>query len=430
MRKNFLLLIGILCTVASLHAQSSQEIKPLTIGDTVPDIVFRHMLNYRNSTAKLSEFRGKLVILDFWATWCTDCVNNMPHLDSIQRQFAHQVQIILINSMQSGDTKNKITTLFDKLHKNINFDCHLSDAIGDSIANSLFPHIGIPYYAWIDSSGKLIATTFGSDVTVQNIKSVINGNQPGLHERRDIMNLDYSKPLFVDGNGGSGSNILYRSILTGYSEGLLSSNGVYNINGSPISLMYSFNMPILKLYEQAYPEISSYPKNRIILNVKDSSRYIPPKNATSWKSDQLYTYQLVLPKSSLQKMQRYMRDDLEKYFALRVNIKEKKTQCLILISHPGPKELVKADSSETNIYDQTNLPKFIHNKPISILVNYLNSKINTPIINQTHVYKNVSLNLPNDLTNIKLLRDSLKLYGFDLKRQQRVLPFIVISESR
>lgn len=125
-----------------------------------------------------------------------------------------------------------------------------------------------------------------------------------------------------------------------------------------------------------------------------------------------------------------MRDDLEKYFALRVNIKEKKTQCLILISHPGPKELVKADSSETNIYDQTNLPKFIHNKPISILVNYLNSKINTPIINQTHVYKNVSLNLPNDLTNIKLLRDSLKLYGFDLKRQQRVLPFIVISESR
>jgi thiol-disulfide isomerase/thioredoxin len=51
-----------------------------------------------NRRAKLSDYRGQVVVLDFWATNCPPCLEEAPHLDALQRRFGAQgLQVIGLN---------------------------------------------------------------------------------------------------------------------------------------------------------------------------------------------------------------------------------------------------------------------------------------------------------------------------------------------
>src|SRR5688572_26528195 len=91
--------------VSSILQQPSSVIKELKIGDIVPDIEFL-MVNYSKPTARLSDFKGKVVILDFWATWCGSCIEAFPKIDLAQKEFGDRLQVILVNSRATKDTKD------------------------------------------------------------------------------------------------------------------------------------------------------------------------------------------------------------------------------------------------------------------------------------------------------------------------------------
>ena len=108
--------------LSPLQAQQP-ALKSITIGDTVPDITITHVYNYHDSTIKLSGLKGKLVILDFWATWCSGCVQELPKLDSLQKEFANKMQILLINqegSKTKADDETRIKAFFSKWKEKYN----------------------------------------------------------------------------------------------------------------------------------------------------------------------------------------------------------------------------------------------------------------------------------------------------------------------
>lgn len=51
-----------------------------------------------NQTFHLSDYRGKTVILNFWATWCSPCVKELPYFDEIKRKYGDAVEIVAIHS--------------------------------------------------------------------------------------------------------------------------------------------------------------------------------------------------------------------------------------------------------------------------------------------------------------------------------------------
>src|SRR5690606_24297636 len=89
------LLLTIFCFVlfSVAQAQSAQErtdagllnVKPLQIGDTIPEELWHLPLQVVNhpdgkDTITQNDYRDKLIILDFWATWCAPCVKELPDL--------------------------------------------------------------------------------------------------------------------------------------------------------------------------------------------------------------------------------------------------------------------------------------------------------------------------------------------------------------
>lgn len=55
------------------------------VGGNAPEII---LPSYTNDVKKLSDFKGKYVLLDFWATWCRPCITEIPNLKNVHRQFA------------------------------------------------------------------------------------------------------------------------------------------------------------------------------------------------------------------------------------------------------------------------------------------------------------------------------------------------------
>lgn len=172
-----------LCLFFKAEAQTvntlKDSIKPLKIGDQIPEALWNMPLKVVNhpegkETVRLSDYRGKLIILDFWATWCGSCINEFPKIDLLQKRNKN-LQIILVNSIKgTGDDETKIKAFFTKWSLNHQKSLVVPSVITDIILKSVFPHSLIPHYVWISADGEVKAITSSAYLTNKNIKQFIN----------------------------------------------------------------------------------------------------------------------------------------------------------------------------------------------------------------------------------------------------------------
>ncbi|ASU36637.1 TIGR03435 family protein [Mucilaginibacter xinganensis] len=152
-------------------------------GEPVPDINFQTILNAPVKNTMLHNLKGKVVLLDFWATWCGSCIEAMPHLKQLQQKFPGKLQIITI----TDETPKRTAQFLAVKPSNLWFAIDT----GRDIA-SLFPHQLIPHSVLIGADGKLIANTSPELVTEKVIDSVLNNKEIHLAEKKDVV-MDYQE---------------------------------------------------------------------------------------------------------------------------------------------------------------------------------------------------------------------------------------------
>jgi thiol-disulfide isomerase/thioredoxin len=211
------IIIGLLAMLLPiLSAAQSPPVKALSIGDTVPDVVLNEMTNYKTNSAKLSDFKANLLLLDFWGTWCSSCLQSFPKMDSLKTVFK-SVQVLLVNTKSkiSKDNEKKIQNTLKRLTERTGNNIRLPVVYNNDMLDALFPLKYIPQVIWI-SKNRVIAITGSEEVTGENISTVLNGGIINVHTKKDLLSYDENIPLFENGNGGKPRQKLFRSMITGY----------------------------------------------------------------------------------------------------------------------------------------------------------------------------------------------------------------------
>ena len=122
------------------------------------------MEDFDGKEQKLKDLQGKVVVLDFWATFCPPCLEEIPHLNELQTKYgAENLQII---GLHAGDDEDlaKVPEFVKKL--NIIYPIATPE---DALLRFVFAaQDEIPQTAVFDRSGNLVEKFVGFDMTVKN----------------------------------------------------------------------------------------------------------------------------------------------------------------------------------------------------------------------------------------------------------------------
>lgn len=157
---NFLFVIALFLNL-SLNVQANGReddlffkigITPVKGDKKAPDFSLQDL---NGKKFELNQFRGKVVLLNFWATWCGPCKEEMPSMEALHRQFKGENFILLAISVDYGGHK-QVKEFIDKHHFTfpilIDPTCKTLD---------LFQVKGIPTTLLINKKGKIIGKAVG-----------------------------------------------------------------------------------------------------------------------------------------------------------------------------------------------------------------------------------------------------------------------------
>lgn len=418
-----IIVLAALCLNFQARAQIKYLSTGLKIGDQVPDVTLNNLINYPTKSTKISDFKDKLLILDFWATWCSSCIQNFPKLFALSKKFQDRLQVLLISSKNTRDGESTVKTFFNKRRSAYQFPC----AINDTSLIELFPHQTIPHYVIIKNN-RVKAITDGETITEANIIKLINNNDFKVFEKID-KKYNNHKPLFIDGNGGEQPPLLFRSLITGYVNNINGSSGFIRNNMGFYTGIHGVNLAVITLYTIAYPEYSNYVRDRIIIRgVANKNRLLDSALTLDYQKS-LYTYECDFPPTSKQLALAIMRIDLDRYFNLKLDTQYKDTLCYVLKTNKKipPRKVSTEVKSETNIEELSALPKYFTNFPISFLRSELEEIYQIPFFDETNFTSNVDFSLPSDILNIKQLSESLYRQGFTITAEKRKVGYLILS---
>ena len=108
------LLIIFILMLSNSFASDASEIKNLVINKELKNYSDITFLNIKNKELNLNDYKGNLVLLNFWATWCAPCKDEMSSLDLLAKNpNLDNLKIFPINI--GKDTSQKSLTFFEDL---------------------------------------------------------------------------------------------------------------------------------------------------------------------------------------------------------------------------------------------------------------------------------------------------------------------------
>jgi len=412
----------------------------LAVGDEVPISVWQKIPG--NETAKL-------IVLDFWATFCSNCYANFPEMEELQKEFSPDLQVVLVNSWE---TEVKVRDKMKQLNKNRKQPIRLPNIPqlnGDKVLGQLFPCDGPPHHVWISSKRRVVAITYHYNSTSKNIQSYLLTGKIELAEKNEatthflvkeglFATHKKLKPLFYSGF------IEYDPSL-----GFLSMNSSSTRDTVAGTFRRTFvASPIIDLYWTAFknPLDDSTRFFNLLWNRMQYEIPLSGDSIDEWSKDYVVGYEIQVPLKEEKNWKGNMLEDLNRLCRSRYSIEGKfdsvDARCIIISGMPanirstGSKTTKEPSEEELNrgIYEYINIPlgSIFHDLRSRIENNRYPQAGKLPIILINGIKQNsgepVDLKLLGSMSEITNLISQLQQSGFTVHEEVRKISAFVLRD--
>ncbi|QXV63735.1 TlpA family protein disulfide reductase [Mucilaginibacter sp. 21P] len=436
--KRILCFLAVLCSFFSTQAQENISDQGIRIGAEVPDVLVNNISGLSLAgqpvrSVNLSQFRGKLLLLDFWASWCAPCRRMTPVLDSLQKEFQNDLQVLQV-AYESADQLRPVELAMQKIKP-----YRLAGVTGDQVLNHLFPHKSLPHFVWIDQQGIVRAITEESEVTAEHIRAMVQ--QPrssGLAVKRDL-SIPYNRdqPLFINGNGSEGASITYHAALSGYVPGLQGGMDVFPTDSSGARRANIRNAPLAWVFLMAFsdhdrwfsgPAMRFLTKDSLLMRSRLSGSAYDQWLATG----NGYCYELMVPKRLTPQFFSLMQQDVARLFPqYTVKVEPTRTRCLVLVRTSKADKLRSKGGEaavEVGPFQATLRNVRLAHLIKRLQVQYLEgSKL--PVMDGTGYTLPVDLKLDAEMSNVATLNKALAAYDLQLQEIDATVDLLVVRDN-
>ncbi len=429
----------LLVSMFSLSAQTPRKdsgadgltsMKALHVGDTIPQSLWDIPLAVVNNptgkkTVKLSDYRNKkLIILDFWATWCGSCMQSMLHIRQLESSYSGKVAFLKVNSESTKDSPERIVKAFAKLKAMSNVDLSTMEYIyPDKYLDKYFAHASIPHMVWI-YDGKYIGSTYAEGLTVDAIDGVLNNTPLHAHLKNDRLDFQTNTSIREQVDLRLSTYPVVEELFTGYIDGLSPNFGqFYKKDGTYVYRMVNLKLNILyaNAFRTLFFEVPSWaihidstvaePVQRALNNVElrkdvfcfevQSSDTLTEDDILKRLRDCLLSNFKVAPVRTIEKTP---------FWQMEIADPDKLKASVRFIDKKGNKEYITFRELRSKIYTSLKLP-------VNDLITVKSSLF------EVEIPKNL------DWTNIKSLQDFLVTIGIRLIKVEKDIPTITFKKA-
>lgn len=114
---------------------------------------------------RLSDYRGQVVLLNFWASWCKPCVRELPLFDEIRRSEADGIKVITVNA---GESKGTVREFLSKLDLSMPTIIDAAGKITDA-----YRIVGLPATFVVDGDGVFVRVGLGELTSMKQIEAIV-----------------------------------------------------------------------------------------------------------------------------------------------------------------------------------------------------------------------------------------------------------------
>jgi uncharacterized protein (TIGR03435 family) len=345
--------------------------------------------------AQWSRLRGKVVVLDFWATWCAPCVRSIPHLNQLANEFRGQDVVFLA---VTDDDEERLKAFLPK---------HPIDAIiGIDTEDRSFKAFALNYFGTtvlVGKDGNIIGTTDTENLTADVLKDALAGKSPALPQTQSNQSdVDWDKNSIEWQDGIV--PLMYAIIKPIKPNGGAERAGSDRITADGVGL--------LELVELAY---------------KTDPFHV------DWqmpRDNQAYRAAFRVPEGRKEYLLPYMQQTLADFFGIEARWEDRERDVYIL-RHMQRYPVLPESRSEKEQVLAWHGKITLRRQPVSALCKILaNIVLDAIVVDEVGMTGNYDFDLSYQHGNPELTTQGLRELGFEVVKERRNVPILVVTPER
>ncbi|WP_346316379.1 redoxin family protein [Chitinophaga sp. YIM B06452] len=410
-------------------------------GSNLPDITITNMVNHTTSSLKLSDLRGKIVVLDFWSRGCGSCIASFPKVEYFNTIYRDKVFILPV-TMDSYEVFQKL-----KVKSQIIKESSLPFALGDKVLHKMYPHQFVPYCVWFNEKGQFIATS--NTISQGMIDSVLASGE--LESTSVAMKVDVDDESFsiiktrLNSHIWNGREYFSKIRKLGNTEEERT-KGLYHplkdsVTGKQIGISLN-GLSILEFIAYSYGVKTS----NVVLESNALSYLKPPKDPDEfeiWRDNNVYSIDYIVNPENYAEYQQYFNEfrkqDIQQELGIVGELREVIRPCYILRRKDTADAIpiMTKSAEQLPTIEVTSNGIFLSSSTMKAFVIVLSRALNRNatrdflVIDETNISYKMDFYLKvKNLNDDKELGRELSRFGFDLKLEDRSIRSLVLREQK